>query len=304
MENLHVLMQGLPPVSRYWAGGLMLAHAMVQFKLVPGARLEFSVSRAFSTQPWRVITSFFYYGPLSMNTLFSIYNTVQWSKLLEESFSLSRATFPDSIAVFDEEQQQVLMRATRRLEPLDYFHYLVLMAVAVIGLSTYGSYVLGYPTPMMGGMLYEILTYILCRRNPQLQVGIFGIIVIRGIYIPLMSMVFALVSSEEFSILLQQLSAESFTMGSLWNVLTTFAIWRGLVCISIGHFLWFVHSVLFDTIYDDRNNKRYSLRHGTVKRVQQAQQINYIDMTKTVMRWIMLPPWYWVMIHNIKRRRY
>ncbi|KAJ3499639.1 hypothetical protein NLG97_g177 [Lecanicillium saksenae] len=113
-----------------------------------------------ASQYWRLVTSFLYFGPFSINLLFNIYFLQRYSRLVEESSGRSPA----------------------------HFSWLLLYAmVSLVILSPLVS------LPFLGHPLSSTLVYIWSRRNPDTQIGFLGVLVFTAPYLPWVLMGFSLI---------------------------------------------------------------------------------------------------------------
>ena len=109
---------------------------------------------------WRLITTFLYFGPLSLDLLFHVFFLQRYSRLLEESSGRSPAQF-----------SWLLLYATTLL----------------LGLSPMLS------IPFLGSALSSTLVYIWSRRNPETRLSFLGLLVFTAPYLPWVLMAFSLV---------------------------------------------------------------------------------------------------------------
>jgi len=105
----------------------------------------------FPTQYWRLITTFLYFGPFSIDLLFHIYFLQRYSRLLEESSGRSPA----------------------------HFSWLLLFSMAsLLLLSPFVQ------MPFLGHPLSSTLVYIWSRRNPDTLMSFLGLLTFRAPYLP------------------------------------------------------------------------------------------------------------------------
>jgi Derlin-2/3 len=114
----------------------------------------------FRKQYWRLLTTFLYFGPLSLDLLFHVYFLQRYSRLLEESSGRSPAHF-----------SWLLLYATTSL---------ICLAPLV------GMEFLGHP-------LSSTFVYIWARRNPDTRLSFLGLLVFTAPYLPWVLMGFSLV---------------------------------------------------------------------------------------------------------------
>jgi Derlin-2/3 len=111
-------------------------------------------------QYWRLLTTFLYFGPISLDLLFHVYFLQRYSRLLEESAGRSPAQFS----------------------------WLLLYAMtSLIAISPLVS------MPFLGHPLSSTLVYIWSRRNPDTRLSLFGLLVFTAPYLPWVLMGFSLV---------------------------------------------------------------------------------------------------------------
>lgn len=111
-------------------------------------------------QYWRLLTTFLYFGPLSLDLLFHVYFLQRYSRLLEESSGRSPA----------------------------HFSWLLLYAMTcLICISPLVS------MPFLGHPLSSTFVYIWSRRNPDTRLSFLGLLVFTAPYLPWVLMGFSLV---------------------------------------------------------------------------------------------------------------
>jgi len=111
-------------------------------------------------QYWRLLTTFLYFGPLSLDLLFHVFFLQRYSRLLEESSGRSPA----------------------------HFSWLLLYATTLLlALSPMLS------IPFLGSALSSSLVYIWSRRNPETRLSFLGLLVFTAPYLPWVLMAFSLV---------------------------------------------------------------------------------------------------------------
>lgn len=111
-------------------------------------------------QYWRLLTTFLYFGPFSLDLLFHVYFLQRYARLLEESSGRSPAKF-----------SWLLLYATVSL---------LLMSPLV-------------SMPFLGHPLSSTLVYIWSRRNPDTRLSFLGLLVFTAPYLPWVLMGFSLV---------------------------------------------------------------------------------------------------------------
>lgn len=111
-------------------------------------------------QYWRLLTTFLYFGPLSLDLVFHVFFLQRYSRLLEESSGRSPA----------------------------HFSWLILYSTTcLILLSPLVN------MPFLGHPLSSTLVYIWSRRNPDTQLSFLGLMVFSAPWLPWVLMAFSLV---------------------------------------------------------------------------------------------------------------
>jgi len=104
-----------------------------------------------NSQYWRLLTTFLYFGPFSLDLLFHVYFLQRYARLIEETSGRSPA----------------------------HFSWLLLYATAsLIMLSPMVS------MPFLGHPLSSTLVYIWSRRNPETRLSFLGLLVFTAPYLP------------------------------------------------------------------------------------------------------------------------
>ncbi|KAL2133954.1 hypothetical protein VTI74DRAFT_1310 [Chaetomium olivicolor] len=152
----------MPLCTRWWTTATLLTSGLVQCKLVTPFQLFYSYRSVFQkSQYWRLLTTFLYFGPISIDLLFHVYFLQRYSRLLEESSGRSPA------------------------------HFSWLLLYAMTSLLLLSPFV---QMPFLGHPLSSTLVYIWSRRNPDTLMSFLGILVFRAPYLPwvLMGVSFAM----------------------------------------------------------------------------------------------------------------
>ena len=175
----------MPVCTRWWTAAtvamsvLVQCHVLTPFQLFYSFRAVFvknqvgSLPRAGAArtpcparrltdggaQFWRLLSTFLYFGPLSLDLLFHVFFLQRYSRLLEESAGRSAA----------------------------HFSWLLLYATStLIVLSPLLS------MPFLGSALSSTLVYIWARRNPDTRLSFLGVLVFTAPYLPWVLMGFSL----------------------------------------------------------------------------------------------------------------
>jgi len=151
----------MPFCTRWWTVATIATSALVQCHMVTPFQLFYSFRAVFvKSQYWRLLTTFLYFGPFSLDLLFNVFLTQRYARLLEESSGRSPARF-----------SWLLLYATTSL----------------IVLSPLVS------MPFLGQPLSSTLVYIWSRRNPDTRLSFLGLLVFTAPYLPWVLLTFSLV---------------------------------------------------------------------------------------------------------------
>lgn len=150
----------VPPITRTWLVCAVLTSLAVQCQMVTPLQLYFSYKAAFSNaQIWRVFTTFFYFGNISLDFVFHLFFFMRYGRLLEES------SFPHQKA--------------------GYFYMLLQCAVMLLLLSPLVT------MPFLSSSLAFVPIYLWSRRHPSTHISLFGVLTITAPYLPLALVAFS-----------------------------------------------------------------------------------------------------------------
>lgn len=172
----------MPVCTRWWTAATVAASILVQCHVITPFQLFYSFRTVFyksqvsprflsdwspgavrlteSSQYWRLITTFFYFGPLSLDLLFHVFFLQRYSRLLEESSGRSPARF----------------------SWLLFYASVVLLCIAPM-----------FSMAFLGSALSSTLVYIWSRKNPDTRLSFFGLLVFRAPYLPWVLLLFSVV---------------------------------------------------------------------------------------------------------------
>jgi len=144
----------IPPITRTWLIAAIGTSLAVQCHVITPLQLYFSFKSAFiNLQPWRSITTFLYFGPLSIDFVFHLFFFMRYSRMLEESSFAGRKA--------------------------DYFWLLFTSASLLLALSPL------FTLPFLSSPLAFTLVYIWSRRQPAMRISLFGILTVSAPYLPI-----------------------------------------------------------------------------------------------------------------------
>ncbi|KAL7418148.1 Derlin [Mrakia frigida] len=154
MANVEHWVREIPPITRAWVGLCIASSIAVQCKIVAPLHLYFSWKSTFGKMElWRPISTFIYFGPLSMEFLIHLFFIMRYSRLLEENSYANRRA--------------------------DFLWLLIVCSAMLLLISPL------FTVPFLSGSLAFALVYIWSRRNPSVQMSLMGVITLRAPYLPL-----------------------------------------------------------------------------------------------------------------------
>lgn len=151
----------MPVCTRWWMTAALSASVLVQCHIISPFQLFYSVRAVFvRSQYWRLATTFFYFGPLSLDLLYHIFFLQRYSRLLEESSGRSPAHFSWLLA----------------------FASSLLLCIAPL-----------FSMAFLGSALSSTLIYIWSRKNPDTMLSFLGLLVFKAPYLPWVLLAFSVV---------------------------------------------------------------------------------------------------------------
>lgn len=169
----------MPVCTRWWMTAALSASLLVQCRIVSPFQLFYSFRTVFvrsqvrhhrcdssahlanlNSQYWRLITTFFYFGPFSLDLLYHIFFLQRYSRLLEESSGRSPAHFAWLLT----------------------FSSTLLLCMAPI-----------FSMAFLGSALSSTLVYIWSRKNPDTMLSFLGLFIFKAPYLPWVLLCFSLI---------------------------------------------------------------------------------------------------------------
>lgn len=147
-----------PPITRTIFTLATLASFLVYIDVISPFTLQFSPYYISKLQLWRLVTCFFYFGKLNLETLFHIIFLCRYSKMLEESMLIS-----------------------------DYIYMIFTIMILLFIVNAF-LYV------RLSHALSAVITYLWSRKNPYSHVQYMGCIVLHAFYLPFIVPLYSLIS--------------------------------------------------------------------------------------------------------------
>ncbi|KAF7365207.1 Derlin [Mycena venus] len=145
----------IPPITRGWLALSVLTSLAVQCQLVTPLQLYFSPKSFLNGQPWRAGTTFFYFGPISLDFVFHLFLLVRRSRLL-----LPCHVFIVSIFSVSMRYSRMLEESSFPNQKANYFWLLLLSSMMLLALSPL------FNLPFLSSSLAFVPIYLWSRRHP------------------------------------------------------------------------------------------------------------------------------------------
>ncbi|CAK7893814.1 hypothetical protein CAAN1_02S09010 [[Candida] anglica] len=353
MEHIQHWVTDIHPVTRYWVAAILVCSVVTDCELISNSHFRFIPEKAFGGQFWLFLTSFCYFGPISVSLLVNIWLVVNQSGKLEEEFSTPRTLLPreeelvtevEQVREVEQEEQeqeeqeqeeqeqeageteeaeetgeteeiqppqsqtderirQRQIREQHRIQlqqaqdthlfnnkTYDYIYYVFLITLSIIGSVTLGRNRGLFTMPYLGPILSEVLLYIWCRNNAEVEINFLGILRMKSAYLPWCHVLWDWLTSPNFQLDLYSIFQKNIYIGVIF---TSAYFWKSILTLGLGHFWWFVRDFLAIQFYSDANEERRLLRLSGKRQIQRAGFIRRrFNISRFISR-ILLPPWYW-----------
>ncbi|KAI8985325.1 Der1-like family-domain-containing protein [Pilobolus umbonatus] len=154
----------IPPITRIYITAACFTSVSVQLGFIHPLHLWLNYeSIVHDFQWWRLISNFFYFGPLSIDFFFHIFFLARYSRMMEEGFF--------------------------RNKPADYV-WLMIFSASILILC---SIIIPFASlPFLGSALAFTMVYIWARRNPYVRLNFLGLVVFTAPNLPWVLLCFSL----------------------------------------------------------------------------------------------------------------
>ncbi|GAM86813.1 hypothetical protein ANO11243_048330 [Dothideomycetidae sp. 11243] len=141
----------VPPLTRYWIATIVATGVGVQCHMLTPFQMFYSYRAVFyKSQYWRLLSTFCYFGPLSIQLVFHLFFIQRYSRMLEEA--------APSVA---------------------HFSWLILFAcISLLAMAPL------FNQAFLGSTLNSTLVYVWSRKNPDAMLSFFGILTFRAPWLP------------------------------------------------------------------------------------------------------------------------
>lgn len=295
MERLGHWFLEIPPATRCWTLAIFCFSMATTTKLVKYQSIIFIPDKVFGTQYWRFITSFCYFGDITLEWFLNFWLLIRFSRLFEDSYSTLFALFPLIIDTFNPTQIEDLRKVIDKNKTYDFLYFIGLVCSSIVGLVSYVHYKIGIHFHVLGPFLEDITLYIWCRNNPEVMINFLGIINVSSVYLPVLNALLSFVLSKEFYEAVLFISTGNFSL--IKTILSHSLFIRILICFTLGHIWWFTRDFLLRHIYYDSHNDRRTSKN----RLFQEYKVSRYNITKAILVLLLLPPWYWFTLNRIRQ---
>lgn len=156
----------VPPITRTYLIGVVGFSLLAYTGIVTRTDCYYTSELVFKKHEYyRLVSSFFYYGKISLDLLLTLFMISRYFKALEQTYARS----------------------------IDFVWCVCLLASALVLYSTFVENLY-----QLGPYLNETMLYIWSRRNPDVEMTVLGLINFRAVYLPLISIVATRIASNGF----------------------------------------------------------------------------------------------------------
>ncbi|KAG0439931.1 Derlin-1.2 [Dictyocoela muelleri] len=166
-ENLILeIYKQTPPVTRIYSTILIITSLLIYINPDIAMYLSYSTYHLKKLQLWRILTCFFYFGPMTFDNILHILFFCRYSKYLEEGFVNSK----------------------------EYLNMMIIVSTILFIIANFLN------LSVLGPSLASTITYIWTKRNSTAQVIIFGCIVFPAFYMPFIFPIMNLISDNRIPV--------------------------------------------------------------------------------------------------------
>ncbi|KAJ3124042.1 hypothetical protein HK098_001418 [Nowakowskiella sp. JEL0407] len=156
----------IPPITRTYVSAVVFVTVLCHLNVVAPIHLHYNWVLIWKhKQYWRLVTTFLYFGPLSLDLFFHMFFLFKYSRMLEESSFRNRTA--------------------------DFFWLLFLGAISMLIISPLVANVVSYfaksslsSIAFLSSSLSFMMVYIWSRRNPTIRMNFLGLFNFRAPYLP------------------------------------------------------------------------------------------------------------------------
>lgn len=292
VERLAQVVMETPPFTRFYMGSIILLSASTTVGFVLPSSLLFIPSKAFSYQPWRLITSFLYFGDLLFNLLVHLYFIRRSLGQLENSYTTKLSFLPQRWLVgLSEAQRARVEEFMEANKSVDFFHFVGLVCGGIIAMVTFGFNYRKILIFRLGMILEDVMLFISCKNNPELEFVFLLLFQIRSIYFPYVFTFIQWIFNGDMNNDTRDFPV-SFSLG-MATLMKSPYLWKFFICFTISHTWWYIHEVLMERVYN-HSTTRYSIHQEAIAKVRHGLGSNLVTKSYyELFQIVLLSPPYW-----------
>lgn len=288
-----------PPISRAWVIAMTVLAALTTNDIVPLEKLVL-IPKKLSTEPWRLVSLFFYFGPLSLWLLQHALLIVRTTGPLEMAYHLGLSSVPSrTVAKLTAQLRQHLAAAMAANKMADFAYFMVLVAASILALVMASIYVNMFSGNLVfpGPILDKVLLYIWCRNCPEEQLVLVGV-ALRAKYFPFIMNLLQFFMQKEYHTFVAIVRSQGLRDAVLWLVRSPYAV-ETLIVFVVAHSWWFVRFFCIEDVYNEAKSELRELWRAAYAQYSAASGPAWLEAA----RWLTLPPWYHVTISRLLREQ-
>ncbi|KAM9892956.1 hypothetical protein OXX79_009664 [Metschnikowia pulcherrima] len=300
MDRLNPLAIPLHPVTKIWVCAIGASAVAISMELISFTKLVFLPSRVF-VEPWRLVTSFCFFGALSFTLVQYIIIIARTNNSLEENYLFRSENMPRQwVCQLDKDSNLNLKETLERNRTYDFAYFIAEIAFSIVAVVTVLSrwYDISASFFLLGPGLEKILLYILCRNTPSEHLQIMGIS-ITAKYAPILTQFLEFLFSSELQKFSHSVRHDPYQ--AVTALLTSSLAQQTFLVFSIGHLWWYISHFYLKDVYNEtstKNREEWSRAFVAIK----MNHFAGIDLSN-LYRYLITPPWYYAITRKLLREQ-
>lgn len=283
MDGVRIINIRLHPVTKVLAASSIALAIITQMGFLSIPRVVFLPSKII-LEPWRLYTSYCYFGNLDFGLIQRIFTMSQTNESLERAYLVKMHTLP--LRWYKGLDESSLRQKFEENRAWDFAYFLFRMSFSIVACVTLLNqwYDVAKYYLILGPTMNGVLLYILCRNMPE-DIFYFLGIQVKAKYAPFIETIVSMVLSYDFQTLISArkdfLQAIIVFLGSRFVISTLFEY-------VVGHLWWFV-----EFVYLNRTTSQ-ALWDKSVTEIVPGLIFGDFELVN-ILRWLITPPWYfWI----------
>lgn len=308
MDRVEQMIVDIPPFARAWLASIVVLSVATSNGIVEPIKLIF-IPNKIMKEPWRLVTLFCYFGPLSFALVQNLLLISRSTSSLEGAYMYDAGMIPEHLTrSLDLELSVRLKMKVEKYKMIDFAYFIFQIAASIIMAASATYTLLGFagtslvfPAPI----LERSLLYIWCKTSPEGELIILGFPVKAKYALWVTQLLYGLLSEDFIRI---TVAFRSGLRRGMWTLLTCDSTVELMVVFLVAHFWWYVRYFLLGDLYNE--NK-------TVARRARAQAYKKITLVEVGDSWsnslrlmlpctvlaLVTPPWYWVICGQLRAQQ-